>query len=226
MSKSLDAANMDMATINKELRNSVQEEDISIRNASNINGLGAGLRKGNIRVEGDAGDYLAMINSGANFEIEGDCGRFLGDAMTSGSLIVNGNAGEGAGEYCYGGSIKIMGNAGNFMGTMNKGASILVKGNVGDEVATYMLAGEIVILGNAGKNLGNFLIGGTIYIRGQAESLGNNTKLNKLRSDDVDHLARVLKEVGMRESPRQFSKIVPESSKPFYKKKKAEMEVN
>jgi glutamate synthase domain-containing protein 3 len=225
MSRSLDAANMDMASINKELRHLTQGEEISIRNASNINGLGAGLRKGHIQIEGNVGDYCAMVNSGANFDIEGDCGRFLGDGMTSGSLIVNGNADEGAGEYCYGGSIRIMGNVGKFMGTMNKGASILVTGDVGDDAATYMLAGEIIILGDAGKHLGNFLIGGTIYILGKVESFGNNTKLDKLRSDDVDRLGRVIKQVGIREAPRQFSKIIPKSSKPFYKKEKDEKEV-
>jgi glutamate synthase domain-containing protein 3 len=222
MNGSLDAGKMDMATINRELRRLVSGEKVSVRNASHISGLGAGLRRGNIHIEGDAGDYIAMLNSGADFEIKGNCGRFLGDGMISGSLIVNGNAGEGAGEYCYGGEIRIMGDAGNFIGTMNKGASILVSGNVGDDVATYMLAGEIIILGNAGKNLGNFLIGGTIYILGQVESLGNNTKLDKLRSDDVDRLARVIKKVGMREAPRQFNKIVPKSSKPFYKKREDE----
>lgn len=225
MSRSLDAEKMDIATINQELRNLAQEEEISIRNASHISGLGAGMRKGHIRVDGNAGDYLALLNSGATFDIEGDCGRFLGDGMTSGNLIVNGNAGEGAGEYCYGGNIRILGNAGNFMGTMNKGASILVTGDVGDDVATYMLAGEIIILGDAGKDLGNFLIGGTIYILGKVKSFGNNTKLDKLRSDDVDRLARVIKQVGITEAPRQFSKIVPKSSKPFYKKQKDEKEV-
>lgn len=225
MSEFIDAASMGIRDINQRIRNLVHSGPVRIGNASHINGLGAGMRRGDFLIEGDAGDYLGMLNSGATLSVEGDCGRFLGDGMTSGSIHIGGDAAEGAGEYCYGGSIRIEGNCGDFMATMNKGASIAVTGDVGNDVATYMLAGEVIILGNAGNRLGNYLIGGTIYILGSIVGLGNNAKIDKLRSKDVDRLAQVLDEMDFKGAPRQFTKIVPESTKPFYRKRVNELEV-
>lgn len=225
MSEFMDAVSMGIRDINQEMRNLAHSGTVRISNASHISGLGAGMRRGDFLIEGNAGDYLGILNSGATFSVEGDCGRFLGDGMTSGSIHVNGNAAEGTGEYCYGGNIRIDGNTGDFMATMNKGASIAVTGDVGSDAATYMLAGEVIVLGNAGDRLGNYLIGGTIYILGSIIGLGNNAKTDKLRSKDVDRLAQVLDEMGFRGAPRQFTKIVPESTKPFYRKRADELEV-
>jgi glutamate synthase domain-containing protein 3 len=90
---------------------------------------------------------------------------------------------------------------------------------VGNDVATYMLAGDLIILGNAGANLGNYLIRGNIYIGGEWESLGNNTLLEEMRSDDVSKLQDLFETYGLDADGIAFKKIVRLSEKPFYKSK-------
>ncbi len=139
--------------------------------------------------------------------------------MTNGLVLVVGDAGYGAGQYCYGGSIVIRGNAGDFSAVMNKGATIIIEGNVGHDAATYMLAGDLIIVGDAGRNLGNYLIRGDIYIGGTWDSLGNNTQLQTLTSDDLIKLQAYFDEYTIKAAPEDFKKIIRLSAKPFYKEK-------
>lgn len=215
----VDASGRDLRSVSAELRSSMEGARVCVCGAAHLNGLVAGCNAGEVVIEGDAGDYLGVLNDGATIRVQGNSGRFLADNMTQGTVIVEGNAGDGAAAYCYGGTVVVRGNAGNFTAVMNKGATVIVGGDVGDDVATYMLDGDVVIVGNAGKNLGNYLIRGSIYVGGKWESLGHNTRLEPLTESDRLKLRDYFERFGISADPSKFRKIVRLSEKPFYKAK-------
>jgi glutamate synthase domain-containing protein 3 len=217
MSLVVDARGRDLRSVSTELKEAVAKGPVLVQDAAHLHGLVAGFKSGEVIIGGDGGDYLGVLNDGAIIRVEENAGRYLADNMTRGTVIVEGDAGYGVGAYCYGGTAVVKGNAGDFTAVMNKGATIIVKGNVGDEVATYMLAGDLVIVGNAGKSLGNYLIRGNIYVGGEWESLGHNTLLEEMSPADLDKLRGYFDEYGIDADPATFKKIVRLSEKPFYK---------
>lgn len=186
-----------------------------IKDAAHIDGLAAGLKLGDVIIEG-GGDYLAVLNAGATIRVKSDVGKYLADNMNSGLVIAEGSTQYGAGMYCYGGTLVIHGDAGDFTGTMNKGADILIAGNVGDEAGTYMLAGNLVVVGNAGKNFANYLIRGSVYIGGEWVSQGHNTRIEPLSPEDLSKLRHYFTTYGIQAEPETFKKLVAASEKPFY----------
>ncbi len=214
--KTIDAKEQDLKALNGALKISVNGSPVKVKNAAHVNGLGAGLKHGEVIVEGDVGDYVGVLNAGATIRVERSVGKYAGDNMTAGVIVVKGDADYGAGQYCYGGTLVVHGNAGNFTATMNKGATIIVNGNVGDEVGTYMLKGDLVIVGNAGKNFANYLIRGSVYIGGQWETMGNNAKIEPLNEDDKSKLRKYFETYEIKADPAGFKKVVAASEKPFY----------
>jgi len=160
MSLVVDASGRNLRSVSTKLKEAIVKEPVVIQGAAHLHGLVAGLKDGEVTIQGDSGDYLGVLNNGTTIRVTGNAGRYLADNMTRGTIIVEKDAGYGVGQYCYGGTIVVQGNAGDFTAVMNKGASIIVEGNVGAEVATYMLAGDLIIVGDAGENLGNYLIRG------------------------------------------------------------------
>lgn len=220
MSFAVDASGCDLRTISHQLRAAVTDKDaVTVSGVTHLHGLLAGLRDGDVTIEGDSGDYLGVLNDGAAIRVRGNAGRYLADNMTRGVVVVDGDAGYGVGQYCYGGTVVVRGNAGDFTAVMNKGATIIVGGDVGDETATYMLAGDLIVLGNAGSNLGNYLIRGNIFVAGSWESMGHNTLLCEMTEEDRGKLSRLFAEHHIDGDPARFRKIGPLSEKPFYKAK-------
>jgi glutamate synthase domain-containing protein 3 len=212
----LDAKGKDLRATSTELKSLLATESVVVKNASHLHGLCGGLKRGEITIDGDGGDYLGVVNDGASIKVTGNAGKYVADNMTSGTVIVERDADYGAGQYCYGGEVVIKGDAGDFTATMNKGATIVIGGDVGDEAATYMVAGEVIIAGDAGENLGNYLIRGNIYIGGDWASLGHNCAASELSVADAQRLESLLKEHGVKVKAKTFRKIVPLSDKPFY----------
>jgi len=218
MTRVVNAKGQDLRTVSRELKHLIEEESVvTIKNATHLHGLCAGLKKGEIIIEGDGGDYLGVLNDGATIKVKGNAGKYIADNMTRGLVLVEGDADYGAAQYCYGGTVFIRDNAGDFTATMNKGAAIIIGQDVGDEVGTYMLAGDLIIVGNAGLNLGNYLIRGNIYIGGQWVSLGHNCKQGGLTPEDIAKLEGYFAPYDIAVEPERFKKITPRSAKPFYK---------
>jgi glutamate synthase domain-containing protein 3 len=212
----LDAKGKDLRAASTELKSMLAKDSVIVKNASHLHGLCGGLKSGTIVIEGNSGDYLGVVNSGAVIEVRGDAGKYVADNMTAGTVIVVGEADYGAAQYCYGGTLIVKGNAGDFTATMNKGATILIGGDVGDEAATYMVGGDVIIVGDAGENLGNYLIRGNIYVGGEWASLGHNCAVGGVESGDIRRLESWLLEFGLNADAKAFRKITPLSDKPFY----------
>lgn len=213
----INAKSKDLRTLSAALKKSLNGQPVEVKNAGHLHGLAAGLKHGEITIQGDAGDYLGVLNAGATIKVTGDAGNYLADTMTAGTIIVEGSVGYGAGQYCYGGTIVVRGDAGDFTATMNRGATIIIGGNVGTDVGTYMLNGDLIVLGDAGKEFANYLIRGTVLIRGKWQSLGNNTRVVPLTDEDIDRLRVLFQTYNMEANPAEFKKVVAASEKPFYK---------
>jgi glutamate synthase domain-containing protein 3 len=214
--KTINAKTKDLKQTNLTLRDAVNGQPVVIKNAAHINGLCAGLKHGQVIIEGSGGDYIAVLNDGAEIHVTQNVGKYLADNMTRGTVIVDGNTQYGPGQYCYGGTIVIRGDAGDFTATMNKGATIIVGGNAGDEVGTYMLKGDLIIVGNAGKNFANYLIRGNVYIGGKWESLGHNTVVEPMDDEGIAKLRAYFETYQIEADAKSFKKIVAASEKPFY----------
>lgn len=120
--------------------------------------IGAGLKEGRIRVEGDVGMHL-------------------GAQMRGGEILVSGNAADWLGAEMHGGRIHVRGNAGNLIGAVYRGGrrgmtggEILVDGHAGSEVGHTMRRGLIAIGGNTGEGAGFSMIAGTILVFGSSGS--------------------------------------------------------
>jgi methylamine---glutamate N-methyltransferase subunit B len=214
--KVIDAKSKDLKTTNGYLKKNLDGQPIAVRNARHLHGLAAGLSNGEVVVRGTAGDYVGVLNSGAQITVTRNAGNYAADNMTAGTLIIEGSAGYGVGQYCYGGTVVVKGNAGDFTGTMNKGGAIIIGGDVGTDAGTYMLKGDLVVVGNAGNNFANCLIRGTIYIHGNWASLGHNTRVEPLTEEDISKLRAYLNTYAIEATPEEFKKIVAASEKPFY----------
>lgn len=114
--------------------------------------VGAGMRAGTLRVEGD-------------------CGAFAGQGMRGGKLIVTGNAGDflggapaGARQGMRGGLIAVHGNAGERVGERMRRGLIVIGGDAGAGCAANMLAGTIFVAGSVGPLAGFALKRGTLLL--------------------------------------------------------------
>jgi len=214
--KTIDAKTQDLKALNTALKESVNGAPVTVENASELHGIGAGLKHGEVIIESNVGDYVGVLNAGATIKVKKNAGKYVADNMTAGTVIIEGNADYGTGQYCYGGTVVVHGNAGDFTATMNKGAAIIVTGNVGDEAGTYMLKGDLIVVGNAGRNFANYLIRGNVYIGGQWQSIGHNTKIEPLTDEDKAKLQAYFETYQIKADPTVFKKIVAASEKPFY----------
>jgi methylamine---glutamate N-methyltransferase subunit B len=212
----LDAKSKDLRVMNTEIKKSINGVPVNVNHVAHLHGLAAGLKHGEIIVQGDAGDYVGVLNAGASIRVTGNAARYVADNMTAGTVIIDGNTGYGAGQYCYGGTVLVRGSSGDFTATMNKGATIIICGDVGSEAGTYMLKGDLIVIGNAGLNFANYLIRGNVYIGGQWRSLGNNTRVEPLTEEDKAKLRATFEAYQIETDLATFKKIVAASEKPFY----------
>ena len=104
MSLVVDASGRDLRSVNTELKQAIAEGPVLVHEAAHLHGLVAGFKSGEVIIEEDSGDYLGVLNDGATIRVNKNAGRYLADSMTHGNVIVEGDAGYGVGAYCYGGT--------------------------------------------------------------------------------------------------------------------------
>jgi formylmethanofuran dehydrogenase subunit C len=125
------------------------------RGSRHLDGIGAGMRAGAIRVSGDVGAYLGRM-------------------MRGGSIHVAGHAGVGAAAVLHGGRIEIEGSVGDRLGAPPpgerrgmRGGIVRVRGDAGARVGDRMRRGTIVVEGDAGPYCGARIGAGTIVVLGR-----------------------------------------------------------
>jgi formylmethanofuran dehydrogenase subunit C len=133
-------------------------------------GIGAGMKSGLLRVEGDGGHDVGLGMGRAEIEVRGHVQDNLGAEMHGGVIRVRGSAGTNVGgalpgshRGMTGGSILVEGDAGHFAGRRMRRGLIAVRGKAGNFLGHGMLAGSI-ITGECGVYPGAEMSRGTICV--------------------------------------------------------------
>lgn len=131
-----------------------------------------------LRLEGDLAHVhgIGRGMSRGSIVIDGAAGSMLGSGMSGGSITVRGPAGDWVGAEMSDGLIRVLGCVGNYTGAAFPGSRagmrdgvILVEGSAGEDAGFLMRRGLIVVRGGAGDGLGRSMIAGTIVLEGRAE---------------------------------------------------------
>ena len=137
-----------------------------------------GLPPGTIecRFTGSAGQsFGAFLANGVDLRLEGNANDYLGKGMSGGRIVVVPPAESNLGDQpnvivgntvlygATGGEIFIRGAAGERFCVRNSGATVVV-GAVGDHGCEYMTGGTVVILGSTGVNFAAGMSGGIAYV--------------------------------------------------------------
>jgi formylmethanofuran dehydrogenase subunit C len=136
---------------------------------TNVKGIGAGMTKGFVYVENDAGMHAGARMAGGRLIIDGSASDWLGAEMKSGLIEVRGDAGNqvgaayrGSRRGMTGGTILLRGGAGDELGLLMRRGLIVVEGECGEFACASMIAGTVVLLGGAGGGLAAGMKRGTI----------------------------------------------------------------
>jgi formylmethanofuran dehydrogenase subunit C len=134
-----------------------------------LDDIGAGMTRGELLVEGDAGARAGLEMSGGRISIEGSAGMGAGTAMSGGELRITGDAGDHIGmalpgerEGMRNGNVIVEGNAGASVGDRMRLGLIVVAGSVGPYCGARMGAGTIVVGSEVGPNAGAAMRRGTL----------------------------------------------------------------
>jgi formylmethanofuran dehydrogenase subunit C len=154
------------------------EEIVLFGDLSRVKSVGAGMTKGTVIIQGDAGMHLGAGMRGGEIKGYGNAGDWAGAEMAGGKIYVRGNAGHGLGGAYRGsrrgmnrGMIIVEGNAGNEVGALMRRGLIVVAGNAGDFAGAFMIAGSIIVFGKLGLRAGAGLLRGSIVSFQPAELL-------------------------------------------------------
>ncbi|RTL97538.1 formylmethanofuran dehydrogenase subunit C [Ancylobacter aquaticus] len=136
-----------------------------------LDGVGAGMTKGELIVDGTVGAHAGRGMSGGMLRIGGDAGDFLGSEMSGGRIELAGNAGSHAGAAgsgarrgLSGGVLRIGGHAGPHAAERQRGGLITIAGDAGEGLATGMIAGTVSVGGTIGPLAGRGMKRGTIFV--------------------------------------------------------------
>jgi formylmethanofuran dehydrogenase subunit C len=117
--------------------------------SSRLDGVGAGLDGGTIRVEGDVGQRLGAGMRAGTVSVAGNAGPFAGCGATCGRITIAGDAAEAAG------------GAPQDQRAGLDGATLVIKGRAGDRLGDRMRGG-LIIANAAGDHAGARMVAGTI----------------------------------------------------------------
>ncbi|MBA4243965.1 MAG: glutamate synthase large subunit [Pseudomonas sp.] len=128
------------------------------------------------RFKGTAGQSFGVWNAGGlNLRLEGDANDYVGKGMTGGKIVITPPAGSPfatedsaiIGNTCLygatGGKLFATGTAGERFAVRNSGAHAVVEGT-GDHCCEYMTGGFVCVLGKTGYNFGSGMTGGFAYV--------------------------------------------------------------
>ncbi len=131
----IDAKTKDLKALNSAIKESVNGAPITVKNASQLHGVAAGMKHGEVVIEGDA-DYGT------------------GQYCYGGTVVVHGNAGDFTATMNKGATIIVTGNVGDEVGTYMLKGDLVVVGNAGKHFANYLIRGSVYI-GGQWQSIGN-----------------------------------------------------------------------
>jgi len=140
--------------------------------------IGAGMKEGEITVEGGVGAYLGAGMKGGKIKVKGNAGVLAGASMAGGEIAIGGDAGERAGGILVGetlgmrgGLLTIGGNAGPLLGERMRRGMIIVSGDAGDYLGGRMVAGTIIVKQRVGRFAGYGLRRGSLILLNEPKDL-------------------------------------------------------
>ncbi len=135
-----------------------------------------------LRFEGAAGQsFGAFLLRGMDIRLEGDANDYVGKGMNGGRLTVVPHPGGHdpggqviLGNTCLygatGGELFALGRSGERFAVRNSGARAVVEG-CGDHCCEYMTGGVVVVLGSTGRNVAAGMTGGVAFLLDEADGL-------------------------------------------------------
>jgi formylmethanofuran dehydrogenase subunit C len=184
------------------------EEDKAVTPSITINGdvsevrkIGAGMKTGEIVINGNVGMHLGEKMTGGKITVNGDACQWAGASMKKGLIEIHGNAGDylaspyrGSTEGMKGGKIVVDGDVGSDSGAYLHGGLIKIKGNnVGQFLGFHMSDGVIHVEKNASSRLGANMTGGKIIVLGVVAEMMPTFTIDgvkpKVKVDDTESAA-------------------------------------
>jgi formylmethanofuran dehydrogenase subunit C len=165
---------------------------------SQVRRIGAGMKTGEIIINGNVGMHLGEKMAGGKITVNGDAAQWAGASMKKGLIEIHGNAGDylaspyrGSTEGMKGGKIVVDGDVGADSGTYLHGGLIKIKGNnVGQFLGFHMSDGTIHVEKNATTRLGANMTGGKIVVSGVVEEVMPSFTIDstkpKVKIDDTE----------------------------------------
>gem|GEM_PF-6176201 len=210
----IDALNLSSYQVNDMvLRLLGRAKKLEILNPRRLNNALFGLKKGELLVQGNVGDFVALLNKGAKITVRGSAGAGLGSYMERGVLLVEGSADDFCGSYMKGGTIVVRGSVGNYAGMSAKGGLMIVGGNAGNFLGACLRKGVFLVLGNTGLNTGHWMSGGAIFVAGICRSLGFYASMVEATESEKERMELLLKRFGLSADLSALKKVVPREAK-------------
>jgi formylmethanofuran dehydrogenase subunit C len=168
---------------------------------SEVRRIGAGMKNGEIIINGNVGMHLGEKMAGGKITVNGDACQWAGASMKKGLIEIHGNAGDylaspyrGSTEGMKGGKIVVDGDVGADSGAYLHGGLIKIKGNnVGQFLGFHMSDGTIHVEKNATTRAGANMTGGKIIISGKVEEIMPSFTVDsvkqKVKVDDTESAA-------------------------------------
>lgn len=150
-----------------------------------LNGIGVGLKGGEIRVEGSVGERCGHRMSGGRIEILGSAGNNLAAENRGGRIVVHQNVGAMAAAALTarqrggnGGELFIGGDLGPGAAARMRRGLIVVGGNLLGPAAQQMLSGTVIVCGKVPRHFGDHMKRGTLVCRHFPMGLTGFTECN------------------------------------------------
>lgn len=160
------------------LRSGDPREIVLRGHTGGLDDIGAGMRSGRIRVDGDAGHCVGRDMRGGAIEVRGCAGDYAATGLRAGELRIAGDAGDFLGAALpgerfgmRGGTVFVGGSVGARAGDRQRRGQILIARDAGDYLGARMRAGTIVVLGQAGRCCGFGMRRGTLLLTRPPASL-------------------------------------------------------
>lgn len=139
--------------------------------SSRFDWVGAGMRDGDLVLDGEAGLYAGRAMAGGRLRISGRVGGWAASGLRGGQLEIGGDAGPFlggplAGERAgmAGGVVLVRGDAAERAGDCLRRGLIVIEGRAGPHVASRLLAGTVIVCGAAGASPGTLMRRGTVIL--------------------------------------------------------------